>query len=287
VDRHGTDGEPSTYARGSRRIDYVMSTQGISQYVKAAGIMPLKTFSASDHRPTFVDFDLVKFLGNEPPQNGAYATRAVGTDQPRSVLKYRKELEEYLNSSKIEEATYKAIEEMNDPSKRAAAEVKLKNLQNALTDKRLEIEKGCSKLDNSPWSPQLRDAVKRKTYFKIWVSEFKLGKDFSEQRRKVWDVDEERQPKSLQEAEKLLKEAVAHVKEVLTHAKDMGPARSGNAGANTSRHQNQDTTTRRRSMAHNATRILAVIQHRHRNDNGKTLGRSEKGRLCNNGNGKR
>jgi hypothetical protein len=224
VDRHGTDGEPATYARGTRRIDYVMATQAINEYVKAAGIMPLKTFSDSDHRPNFVDIDLVKFLENEPTQSGITAPRSVGSDQPRAVLKYRKELTKYLDSTNFEEETYSAIEDMKDPSKRTAAEAKIRGLQKSLVDKRLQIEQGCAKLDNSPWSPQLRDAVKRKTYFRIWVSEYKLGKDFSEQRRKIWDVDEEIKPKTLKEAEKLLKEAIDQVKEVLSHARDIRTA---------------------------------------------------------------
>jgi hypothetical protein len=52
VDRHGTEDEPPTFARGSFRIDYVMGTAGIGQYVTAAGILPLKAISGSDHRPT-------------------------------------------------------------------------------------------------------------------------------------------------------------------------------------------------------------------------------------------
>jgi hypothetical protein len=79
VDRHGTEDEPPTYARGTARIDYVMATPGISQYVTAAGILPLKAISGSDHRPTFIDIDLTNFLGDQPFIQGEIAARSART----------------------------------------------------------------------------------------------------------------------------------------------------------------------------------------------------------------
>jgi hypothetical protein len=224
VDRHGTEDEPPTYARGSARIDYVMATAGIGQYVTAAGILPLKAISGSDHRPTFVDFDLTSFLGDQPFVQGDISGRSIGSDKPRAIKVYRKLLEKYLNESGIEQEIEKTIEELKEPSLHATAVEKMQALQQQITNKRLEIEKKCSKLDNSPWSPQLRDAVRRKTYFRIWVSEFKLNKDLSHQRRKVWDIPEEAVPANLKEAEDLLKEAVEAVKEVLVHAQEIRKA---------------------------------------------------------------
>jgi hypothetical protein len=224
VDRHGTEDEPPTYARGSFRIDYVMATAGIAQYVTSAGILPLKAISGSDHRPTFVDFDLTSFLGDQPFAQGEASSRSIGSDKPRAVKVYRKQLEDYLNESGIEQDLEKACVELDDPNLHDAAVTKMQRLQQRITNKRLEIEKKCAKLDNSPWSPQLRDAVRRKTYFRIWVSEFKLRKDFSQQRRKVWDIPEEAVPTNLKEAETLLKEAVETVKNVLIHARDIRKA---------------------------------------------------------------
>jgi hypothetical protein len=96
------------------------------------------------------------------------------------------------------------MEDLKDPQLYAAAVDKLEGLQQRITDERLNIERKCSKLENNPWSPQLRDAVRRKTFFQIWVSEFKLKKDLSHQHRKVWDVLEEKVPTNLAEAESLL-----------------------------------------------------------------------------------
>jgi hypothetical protein len=166
----------------------------------------------------------MSFLGDQPFLQGEISARAIGSDKPRAVKAYRKLLEEFLDESGIEQELAKTIEDLKEPNLHAAAVEKIQVLQQCITNKRLEIEKKCAKLDNSPWSPQLRDAVRRKTFFRIWVSEFKLKKDLSSQRRKVWDVPEEAVPTSLKEAEDLLKEAVTAVKEVLIHARDVRKA---------------------------------------------------------------
>jgi hypothetical protein len=141
----------------------------------------LKTISGSDHWPTFVDFDLMSFLGNQPFSQGETSARVIGSDKPRAVKVYRKLLEDYLNESGIEQEIERTIAELKDPNLHVAAVERLQMLQQTITDKRLEIEKKCATLDNSPWSPQLRDTVWRKTYFRIWVLEFKLQKDLSHQ----------------------------------------------------------------------------------------------------------
>ena len=65
---HGIDGEPPTFARGSRRIDYMLATKGINEYVVAAGILPFNEFCTSDHRALFADIALHDLLKGSPNQ---------------------------------------------------------------------------------------------------------------------------------------------------------------------------------------------------------------------------
>lgn len=55
VPRHGTDNKPPTYARGSQRIDYILASGEVAQYVNAAGILLLHKFCGSDNRAVYAD----------------------------------------------------------------------------------------------------------------------------------------------------------------------------------------------------------------------------------------
>lgn len=74
VHRHGTEGEPATHTRGTRRIDYMLISQDLINYVSSAGILPFKTFTKSDHRALFMDIDLESYLRGRP-SDALLATR--------------------------------------------------------------------------------------------------------------------------------------------------------------------------------------------------------------------
>ena len=48
--KHGTAGEPNTYARGSDRIDYFGCTSEIYKFITKCGILPFCSIMTSDHR---------------------------------------------------------------------------------------------------------------------------------------------------------------------------------------------------------------------------------------------
>ena len=60
---HGTDDEPATHSRGSNRIDYILATPVITDYIENCGILPFHELCYSDHRALYADFDLVGYLG--------------------------------------------------------------------------------------------------------------------------------------------------------------------------------------------------------------------------------
>jgi hypothetical protein len=66
VQRHGTEKEPATFIGGSKRIDYILVTEKLTEYVAAAGILEENEFYESDHRALYVDLDLEAFLGGSP-----------------------------------------------------------------------------------------------------------------------------------------------------------------------------------------------------------------------------
>jgi hypothetical protein len=106
VHRHGTEGEPATHTRGKNRIDYMHISQDLVEFVSAAGILPFKTFSKSDHRALFMDIDLDCYLGGRLSDTALATRRGLTSNDPRAVRKYWAELEDFLHRSKIEQRTY-------------------------------------------------------------------------------------------------------------------------------------------------------------------------------------
>jgi hypothetical protein len=62
--RFPTHAEPSTYIRGSKRIDYTLISRDLSNAVTAVGYEPFHFTSATSHRGIFIDFDTNKLFGN-------------------------------------------------------------------------------------------------------------------------------------------------------------------------------------------------------------------------------
>jgi exonuclease III len=50
---HGTDNEPNTHLRGSKRIDYILGTHRVQECCSFSGILSFYNGYASDHRPIY------------------------------------------------------------------------------------------------------------------------------------------------------------------------------------------------------------------------------------------
>jgi hypothetical protein len=86
MQEHHRNLEPvATYARGTKRIDYILTTRHVSQCVDRCGYEPFNHRIFSDHRAYFVDFDTKKLFGgavnNIPPP----AFRDVKSKHQKSV----------------------------------------------------------------------------------------------------------------------------------------------------------------------------------------------------------
>jgi hypothetical protein len=110
--KHGTEGEPETYNRGSERIDHIFLTAALSEFVTAAGVLGYNELIQSDHRPLYVDMDLAAFLGGDPSQleNGVW--RGITSSDPRAVRLYREQLLKCLEEEKLVEQLDKLVEEI-------------------------------------------------------------------------------------------------------------------------------------------------------------------------------
>ena len=60
--QYGSKNEPNTHLRGSKRIDYILCTEHISQYISSSGIIPFDFVTTTDHRALFIDIYLNKCI---------------------------------------------------------------------------------------------------------------------------------------------------------------------------------------------------------------------------------
>lgn len=184
VQRHGTEGEPPTHARGSQRIDYILVSEHISEYVTACGILPLHSICFSDHRALFLDIDLQAFLQSEPPSNMSRVSRGISSEDPRSVKKYQENLLKALNSHDFESMLNEVDKNIAIHGPIDSVHEMIELIDKKFTQVRLDCEKESQSKHRHPWSPALRDASHANHYWNIWLSQVRQNKDFWHSRQR-------------------------------------------------------------------------------------------------------
>lgn len=99
--RLGTTKSPSTYQRGSRRIDYLLMSPSLLPAVKAAGYDPVGYLLPSDHRGMYVDFDTDELFDHTPPQITSATKRGFCTSSPGVIQKYIAAKTQYLKDHRF------------------------------------------------------------------------------------------------------------------------------------------------------------------------------------------
>jgi hypothetical protein len=82
--RHNAMHYPNTsYARGSKHIDYIFGTEQIQQYCVSSGILPFGYGYPSDHRAIFIRCNLARILSMEIHPLESPATRLLTSATPK------------------------------------------------------------------------------------------------------------------------------------------------------------------------------------------------------------
>ena len=55
---HGSENEPNTYTRGSKRIHFIFCTSTISQFIIQSGILPFDSVTNNDHKALYINIML-------------------------------------------------------------------------------------------------------------------------------------------------------------------------------------------------------------------------------------
>jgi hypothetical protein len=197
--RHGTIDEPATHTKGTERIDHVLMSEGISEFVIATGILEFEEFCNSDHRAIYADVDMDAFMGGQPSPMESQTNRGVSSHDPRAVAVYRKCLESRLNEEKLEAELEKLLADIRERGmldKKPAREAD--RLQEKFAEIKLESEAACKGIKSAPWSPRLRRARQYLRYWKLWANEIKLSIDLEKKMRSI-ETELELKPKTVEE----------------------------------------------------------------------------------------
>jgi hypothetical protein len=161
--KHGLEGQPVTYKRGKRKIDYIFGSSEVAKNTLRAGITPFG--SSSDHRGLFVDVDLTAILGGSATTIPAAQYRDLHSSDPKAVGKYRCALIKYFDEHRVEERA-------------AALQFKLLTAQECSDEDSLQMNgvdrdisrgmaaaaKKCKRKYRHPWSPVLKKLQQTVTY---------------------------------------------------------------------------------------------------------------------------
>jgi hypothetical protein len=86
--KHNVDNIPNTYARGTKRINYMFGTKRVLKYCVTCGITPFGLGYQSDHRAIFARLDISKILDSEmhPAESGAQHLLISATPNERKLF---------------------------------------------------------------------------------------------------------------------------------------------------------------------------------------------------------
>ena len=150
--RHGIDREQSTYARGTRRVDYILASHRLTAHIRYSGAEPFNFRIFSDHRGLFVDFALPGFFDRAPNVLAKMSTRDLIFDCPRHVKKYLIETSTYMGLHKIPERMEALMAgERNDDEAEA--------IDRDMTRSMLAAEAKCKSTIRQPWSQALHEVM--------------------------------------------------------------------------------------------------------------------------------
>jgi hypothetical protein len=154
--RHDTSLKPATYARGSKRLDYILMSERCAIAVRKCGYEPFNHRLYSDHRGMFVDMDTEMLFGNLDNDLASMQYRDFKATDPKAVTEYLQGIGTYLKDHNFAERL-KVLSESNDKND-PLAEGMDKDLKRAC----LYAAKQCRKKRQTPWSPKVikaRDTV--------------------------------------------------------------------------------------------------------------------------------
>jgi hypothetical protein len=162
---------PNTHLRGSKKIDFVLTTAGIAPFIQAIGLLEFDVIFRTDHRAFFIDIDMDIFFGSETETLPAQRLRQLQLEDPRVATEYRKALHQQF----IHQSVFRRTKEQSESSKSGewniAQESKYEALDRDITRAIMHAESVCllKHTHNTPWSPAIGRATSSIRYWDLRI----------------------------------------------------------------------------------------------------------------------
>ena len=148
-----------TYARGSRRIDFVLTTPAIAEHTTTMIYEPFQYRLSGDHRGFYIDIPEHLLLGNNCPPVYDPTPRGIKTKDKKAVTRYLRACHKHLHKNNVFERLQGLIKQDN-PNHRLA-----EILDNELIRAGAHADKQCQKRRTDYWNIELH-TLKRE--LSIW-----------------------------------------------------------------------------------------------------------------------
>ena len=166
--RHGITNEKPTYARGTKRVDYILVSRRLTEYIHRCGAEPFNLRIFSDHRGLFVDFSLPGFFDRAPNALAKLHTRDLIYDCPRHVRQYLLKTSSYFREHDI-------LFRLNELMTGARDDAEAEAIDRDITRAMLTAEATCKSNNRQPWSRDLHQAMNHLYILKCALSQWTTG----------------------------------------------------------------------------------------------------------------
>jgi exonuclease III len=219
VSRHGIETEPSTYARGHTRVDYMFLSERLKPHILRAGIEPFNQRIFADHRGMFIDLSLPGLFDRSLTTLASPANRHLCAINPKHVQKYIRELHAYLQQHLV----LQRLEEIKTNADHPSAEA----IDQDITRAMLHAELQCKSFNRLPWSHDLHAAMTTLYILKMQLTQIRTQRDMQVQigRRQQQLIDPVLLPASISEANSALRSARRRCREIATEARALRKTR--------------------------------------------------------------
>jgi hypothetical protein len=173
--QHPDQPPPSTYSRGTQRIDFILVSSNILSSVLRSGLPPFDSIFFSDDRPSFVDFDATLLFKDSTSQLTPAKWRGLQLQDPRIVKKYYASLQKQLAYHKVPDKVAQLQTMAATNPKHHMLPITYNRLDQLITEFMLHTEKTSSKQYSTTfqWSPTLSKAVKPVRYWRLKLKQVK------------------------------------------------------------------------------------------------------------------
>ena len=208
---HGPD-DPETYNRGSTRIDYILISPTLAPTIKRAGITAYSEVIQSDHRMLFIDIDLNYALNLRLNKLFMNPRRGVTSSNPKSIKLYRKTLTKLLDNSNLEDRLSIILKSDQIDYDQLEA------IDDELTNVMLKCDKQCMRISQTPWSPQLHKARANLRFWKLWLTQLRIGRNLEEARNKCSATDDAQQIPTIAIVRKKIRDSCKKINDIFGDA---------------------------------------------------------------------